>query len=90
MNISEVVDKWDRHHQADDQFMRPFVAAARAVVEAPEILWCETHDSEGQTPDKAGTGYVPGLCFGAIGGPNWDKPCRFVVCRLVEWENTDG
>ncbi len=82
--LAEALEDWDdRGFWLSSVFWHRIVAAARAVLDAPTAEWCETHDAEGQTPEKAGSGYVPGLCFGAIGGEYSDKPCKVGRVRLV-------
>jgi hypothetical protein len=89
-DLTEALEDWVNFWRLDSESPAPdlgviFDAARRwaALDSAREVLWCETHNAEGQTAEKAGSGYVPGLCFGAIGGPNSDQACLIVPALLV-------
>ena len=61
-------------------------AAARAVVEAPEMRWCEIHGD--WSPAWDGSDVPPSLCRWAhhVLNDSPDKPCRLVRVFLVPAE----
>jgi hypothetical protein len=66
-------------HQPADDAIAVFVNAARAVVEAPELLWCEVHKCAFSADDPD-----PDVCWA------WsyesDEHCRMVRVFLVPAE----
>jgi hypothetical protein len=73
-------------HEFPPMVLDQLIAAARAVVEAPEMRWCEIHGDWSPTWD--GSDVPPSLCRWAhhVLNDSPDKPCRVVRVFLVPAE----
>jgi hypothetical protein len=84
--VVEAVGFYDGVEEAMPDAFRVLVAAVRAVVEAPEMRWCEIHGDWSPTWD--GSDVPPSLCRWAhhVLKDSPDKPCHLVTMFLVPSE----
>jgi hypothetical protein len=75
--IVEAVGFYDDVEEAMPDAFRVLVAAVRAVVEAPEVRWCEFHGNKMATADSC----FSGLYYGSLKGV-----CRPIKVFLVPAE----